>query len=87
MTPVERDHLRALAERVRRIRAYSNERPHVFLEDKSEIARDMDRLAGPADAAPAKPKRDAGAAFGSALRRTVTAARGHEVVVERRSRA
>lgn len=87
MTPDEREQLRSLAERVRRIRAYQNGRPHVFLEDKSEVAREIERLAGPT-AEPVKVvPADMGKAFSPALRRTVTSARGHDVVIERRSRA
>ena len=85
MTDDERALILSLADRVRRIRAHSRTRPHVFLEDKSEIAAALAAMAKREK--PVKPKPDVGAAFGSVLRRTVTAARGHEVVVERRARA
>lgn len=86
MTPDQRAELRSLADRVRRIRSYSNVRPHVFLEDKDEIARAIVLLASSGEMAVAPVVRDLGKAFGNAQSRTVIGAQGRAVTVERRSR-
>lgn len=44
--PEARDRLRELAGRVRRLAPANHRNPHKFHEERSEIARDIERLAG-----------------------------------------
>lgn len=47
LSPIEElaERVLAMADQVTRIRAHHRLRPHVFLEDKQELAREMRRLA------------------------------------------